>query len=106
MIPGFNLTEKEIDEIREDELENIWNDAMERERKINEPYFLKKLKDLLPKYEGTTALMHDKKIICFYEEYLDAYYGGYARYTIDGVFSVHEVTMKPKYVQHEFNSDD
>lgn len=68
------------------------------EAKENEKYFLTQLDSLLPDHEGQAVLIHNQEFIEFYDEFMDAFYVGYARYP-DGMYSVQEVTKTPQYIK-------
>jgi hypothetical protein len=53
--------------------------------------FVRKLPELLSTHRGKFALMHDAKIVDFYDSAGDAYKAGVEQYG-EGAFSVQEVT--------------
>ena len=58
---------------------------------LNFEFFQRELPKLLSTHRGKFALIHDQKIVGFYDTALDAYTSGNQLYP-DGLFSIQQVT--------------
>ena len=70
------------------------NTAQPSQVDLNYEAFLKLLPELLPSHAGKLAVMHDGKIVDFFDTFQDAVRFGEATFGSIGNFSVQEVTNR------------